>query len=356
MSDIKGSTSTITENHALHKEWDEALCPICMDHPHNAVLLVCSSHDKGCRSYICDTSYRHSNCLDRYKRLTIDLSDTALPNSSQPENPDGTSGETIVGDSGMRIHLEEAQEHHNGTSSGIAEVLGENNSHNPYPSSEFQGEIISEMGNSSDQSLNLKCPLCRGNVIGWKIVKEAREYLDLKHRSCSGDACSFTGNYRELRRHARRIHPSARPSDVNPLRQVAWRHLEGQREYNDIISAIRSVTPSAVVFGDYVIDNVGNNRESGLGGGNGSGFADTFFLFQMLSASRREPWNSSRAMRRRNRSAGSSGRRYLWGENLLGLQDDADGWNPSNDLGEEDVSPVPRRRRRFTQSRLDENP
>lgn len=52
------------------REWDEARCPICMEHPHNAVLLQCSSSDKGCRAYMCDTSYRHSNCLDQFRKST----------------------------------------------------------------------------------------------------------------------------------------------------------------------------------------------------------------------------------------------------------------------------------------------
>ncbi|CAA0810917.1 Protein of unknown function (DUF1644 [Striga hermonthica] len=50
------------------KQWDDTLCPICMDHPHNAVLLLCSSRQTGCRAFVCDTSYRHSNCLDQLLR------------------------------------------------------------------------------------------------------------------------------------------------------------------------------------------------------------------------------------------------------------------------------------------------
>ncbi|GKB51223.1 putative zinc finger, RING/FYVE/PHD-type containing protein [Tanacetum coccineum] len=38
------------------REWEEAKCPICMEHPHNAVQLLCSSSETGCRPYICDTS------------------------------------------------------------------------------------------------------------------------------------------------------------------------------------------------------------------------------------------------------------------------------------------------------------
>lgn len=50
------------------KDWEDATCSVCMEYPHNAVLLLCSSHDKGCRPYMCGTSYRHSNCLDQFKR------------------------------------------------------------------------------------------------------------------------------------------------------------------------------------------------------------------------------------------------------------------------------------------------
>lgn len=48
------------------KEWEEVRCPICMEHPHSAVLLRCSSSSKGCRPYICNTSHRHSNCLSQF--------------------------------------------------------------------------------------------------------------------------------------------------------------------------------------------------------------------------------------------------------------------------------------------------
>ncbi|NP_001146012.1 hypothetical protein Zm00014a_039610 [Zea mays] len=53
-------------------EWEDVRCPVCMDHPHNAVLLVCSSHEKGCRPFMCDTSSRHSNCYDQYRKASKD--------------------------------------------------------------------------------------------------------------------------------------------------------------------------------------------------------------------------------------------------------------------------------------------
>ncbi|KAF2560954.1 hypothetical protein F2Q70_00018305 [Brassica cretica] len=41
-----------------------------MEHPHNGILLVCSSYDNGCRPYMCDTSHRHSNCFDQYRKAS----------------------------------------------------------------------------------------------------------------------------------------------------------------------------------------------------------------------------------------------------------------------------------------------
>ncbi|KAL0865118.1 hypothetical protein Bca101_044236 [Brassica carinata] len=49
-------------------EWEDVRCVICMEPPHNAVLLQCSSFSKGCRAYMCDTSARHSNCFKQYRR------------------------------------------------------------------------------------------------------------------------------------------------------------------------------------------------------------------------------------------------------------------------------------------------
>ncbi|KAF8392055.1 hypothetical protein HHK36_022395 [Tetracentron sinense] len=387
MADMKKSTSSNTDIHALHKEWDEASCAICMDHPHNAVLLLCSSHDKGCRSYICDTSYRHSNCLDRFKKLRVDPRNSPSQSSSSfVRNPDSLelghgpfrshTSELYLG-SRMRNDLVEAHDSYilnessNGPSARLPEGLGENSNQDPDRYLEIQGgpgpfrEMVSfeefGAGNLPEPSLSLKCPLCRGTVGGWKIVKEARQYLDLKQRSCSRESCSFAGNYRELRRHARRVHPTTRPADVDPSRQRAWRHLEHQREYGDIVSAIRSAMPGAIVLGDYVINNgdgLSGELESASSEGGGPGpWWTTFFLFQMISPIRpaAEPRVQSRAWTRHRRSSGTfSGRRNLWGENLLGLQDDYEDWDLSSEA-DEDVSPIPRRRRRVTRSRPDED-
>lgn len=351
MSDAKASTSLNPDTHVVQKELDEISCPICMEYPHNAVLLLCSSHEKGCRSYICDTSYRHSNCLDRFKKLKADHPSNhhhSQPISSVHEHTESfsprilgtvTSG-PFSGSPRIRRNsventqgLSETSDRHNGS-------LGQMHLEGHIGESVNVEEVH---GRDMREPHHLMCPLCRGTVTGWKTVKEARQYLDMKPRSCSRESCSFSGNYGELRRHARRVHPMTRPADVDPSRHRAWRHLEHQREYGDILSAIRSAMPGAVMFGDYVIDNDDDSHDHELGSDMAPWWA-TLFLFHMMSGLRDEPGSSSRASRVCRRS---SLNRYLWGENLLGLRYDQD-----DDGGDEIF--MPRRRRRYTRSRPDE--
>ncbi|MQM00181.1 hypothetical protein Taro_032909 [Colocasia esculenta] len=180
------------------KDWEDATCSVCMEFPHNAVLLLCSSHDKGCRPYMCGTSHRYSNCLDLYKK--------AYTKVLSPQNQDHGS-------------------------SMLAWPL-----------------------NEKSEVTELSCPLCRGQVKGWTVVEPAREYLNAKKRSCMQDCCSFVGTYKELRKHMRAAHPLAKPREVDPALEQKWRRLEHEREHEDVISVIRSSTPGAVVWGDYVIE------------------------------------------------------------------------------------------------------
>ncbi|XP_039116808.1 uncharacterized protein LOC120252736 [Dioscorea cayenensis subsp. rotundata] len=379
MTDMKGSTSTAwsaPDACARHKEWDEVSCAICMDYPHNAVLLICSSHEKGCRSFICDTSYRHSNCLDRFKQSRVDRQDiTSHSDFSINDNVDeqrfdeGNNGipsqptleETDVinlFDTGEDYIMDENDF---SVSAGLPVVLENNNDiqeQSGLTEAQTDERISSEQSGEQEKVKldNLKCPLCRGTVMGWIIVKEARQYMDLKTRSCSRESCAFSGNYRELRRHARRVHPTTRPAEVDPSRQRAWRRMEHQREYGDIISAIRSAMPGAIVFGDYVLDGgEGLPLERDIGEGDGP-FWTTFFLLRMISSpngSLNGRRGITRPWRMHHRSAR---RRYLWGENLLGLQDEDDDDDDVRILDEEDVSIPRRRRRRFVRARTDELP
>lgn len=381
MASKKQSMYTDADIHMLPQEWDDVSCPICMDHPHNAVLLLCNSHEMGCRTYICDTSYRHSNCLDRFKRLGANLpNDTSQPSSSTANQPYSRNASIV--NLGLRLGIDLTEARGNGNPNESNDFLsvrlprrsGENDTQNTYEYPAIQRQGISETGNteflvegvepvelnvrnSSELKLSLKCPLCRGDVFGWKVVEEARESLNLKPRSCSRESCSFSGNYHELRRHARRVHPKTRPADIDPSREQAWRRLEHQREHGDIISAIRSTMPGAIVLGDYAIDSedmLAAGRESGNEEGSGPWWS-TFFLFQMIGSinSSAEPRSQSRALTRRRQSArvALSRRRFLWGENLLGFQDDDD---VVDDEGE-DASPVPRRRRRLMESESNED-
>ncbi|CAL0309546.1 unnamed protein product [Lupinus luteus] len=190
-----------------NKEWEDITCSVCMEYPHNAVLLLCSSHDKGCHPYMCGTSYRHSNCLDQYKKAY-----TKVISSSNGQQPRQGS---INNQGGLQ------------------------------DSSSLHGE--SEVS-------NLSCPLCRGQVKGWTIVEPARDYLNTKKRSCMQDNCTFSGNYKELKKHVRDKHPSACPRAVDPDREQKWRFLQRERERQDVISTVTSAMPGAMVLGDYVIE------------------------------------------------------------------------------------------------------
>ncbi|KAK3002612.1 hypothetical protein RJ639_022175 [Escallonia herrerae] len=377
MANRKRSISNDADIGALHKEWEEASCPICMDHPHNAVLILCSSHGKGCRSYICDTSYRHSNCLDRFRKLRVDNKNSPSPPSMSPGNQDDSTSE---GNLGLRTtgNLTEVRRNllgsHSTASVGLPTGSGENGTARLFEmheglleTSDTPSLLDTVEPEETNLGNNLKCPLCRGRVMGWEVVEEARKYLNLRPRCCSRESCSFSGNYRELRRHARRVHPTARPADIEPSREQAWRRLEHQREYGDIVSAIRSAMPGAVVIGDYVIEN-GDRPSGGRERGSGevsSPWWTTFFLFQMIGSldPDAEPRGGrSRPLTRHRRSTGTfSGRRFLWGENLLGLQDDDvdndDDEHPDvavlSEMGE-DASPNPRRRRRLNRARSDD--
>eukprot|EP00262_Sarcandra_glabra_P008126 TRINITY_DN21351_c0_g1_i1.p1 TRINITY_DN21351_c0_g1~~TRINITY_DN21351_c0_g1_i1.p1 ORF type:complete len:372 (-),score=53.79 TRINITY_DN21351_c0_g1_i1:298-1413(-) len=203
---------------ALEKsDWEDATCSVCMEFPHNAVLLLCSSHDKGCRPYMCGTSYRYSNCLDQFKK--------AYTKETSPHDEQAPPQEE--------------------------EALWEMPSPTEGPSLTLLGEKCEVM--------ELACPLCRGQVKGWTVVECAREYLNNKKRNCMQDECLFVGTFKELRKHMKTEHPSARPREVDPALEQKWRRLERERERDDVISTIRSSMPGAMVLGDYVIESNHNN-------------------------------------------------------------------------------------------------
>ncbi|KAK4435678.1 hypothetical protein Salat_0731300 [Sesamum alatum] len=179
----------------LYTNWDDVICPICLDFPHNAVLLQCASYEKGCRSFVCDTDHLHSNCLDRFKQANGMSSGSLPPNSA---------------------------------------------------------EKLQSLGSGSDSKP--QCPLCRGEVTGWVVVDKARVLLDEKKRCCEEERCPFTGTYMELQKHAQVEHPHACPSKIDPARQLDWENFQQSSEIIDVLSTIHSEVPRGVVLGDYVIE------------------------------------------------------------------------------------------------------
>lgn len=192
------------------KEWEEARCPVCMEHPHNAVLLICSSHEKGCRPYMCDTSYRHSNCLDQFRKS---FTETPLTNLQPEENSFTATNSTTVGISEPTVTGEQSEE---GPLSAVA--------------------ITCE----KKMQPTLVCPLCRGQIKDWTVMEPARRFMNAKPRSCACETCDFSGTYSDLRKHARLEHPLVRPSQADPERQQNWRMLERQRDLGDLISTLHS--------------------------------------------------------------------------------------------------------------------
>lgn len=188
------------------KDWEGVTCPVCLEFPHNAVLLLCSSYHKGCRPYMCATSRRFSNCLEQYKKAYTKVS--SIESGQQSNESLDNSSVTLD-----PMHAREKSE--------VPELL---------------------------------CPLCRGQVKGWTVVEPARKYLNSKKRSCMQDKCSFVGTYKELRKHVKAKHPLARPRAVDPVLEEKWKKLERERERNDVISTIMSSTPGAMLLGDYVIE------------------------------------------------------------------------------------------------------
>ncbi|KAK6934922.1 Protein of unknown function DUF1644 [Dillenia turbinata] len=204
------------EDVLLNTNWEDVRCPICLEFPHNSVLLQCSSYEKGCRPFVCDTGHLQSNCLERFKSSF-----------------------------GMSV----------GSKS---------------PSTSEITRVVNPLSTKSEDSCKPTCPLCRGDVTGWVIVDDARIHLDKKHRCCEEERCAFKGTFMELQKHAQIEHPHACPSKVDPARQLDWENFQQSSEIIDVLSTIHSEVPRGVVLGDYMMILEMNLRTSlemrGIGG------------------------------------------------------------------------------------------
>ncbi|KAL9672005.1 hypothetical protein QQ045_009579 [Rhodiola kirilowii] len=343
-------------------EWDAIVCPICMEHPHNAVILRCSSYKKGCRSYICDTSYMHSNCLDRFvEQSGGPKSWHSLPSSTTWNNSGDFPGADLDVMDGIEPYSATGNLNLSGNDivtsrGGMSDNNFTHDTHLPGEQSlELEhteaswaswGRIASQIHNSGfpcQPDMSITCPMCRGLVTGWEIAVEGRKHLNLLKRSCSHDGCLFSGNYRELRQHARNDHFGTNPVNADPTRVQSWHRLEQQRERDDIISALHSATPNAVVLGDYVIER-GDRQPDEEVDPSYQQYLDTFYILHMINSAQPESSRRSRPWSRHRRLPGASSQRIrisggpsdrsrlLWGENLLGMQDDEDNIEPRENL------------------------
>lgn len=297
------------------KEWEEARCPVCMEHPHNAVLLICSSHEKGCRPYMCDTSYRHSNCLDQFRKSFAETT----PTTPQPQ------------ESRFRTMNSPA------VVSSVSTVIV------PPEDQSEEGSLPTETISCENKvQPELVCPLCRGQIKEWVVTEPARSFMNAKPRSCACESCNFTGTYSDLRKHARLEHPLVRPSEADPERQRNWRRLERQRDLGDLLSTLQSS------FGEERGDDVLPIDDGG--------WLTVFFLIRVFrpgSSPRSSSWSGIQRARGQQLGIRRRATRH-WGENHEGetgsssREDD----NDSSDGGSGPWRRSERIRRRTTPDQL----
>ncbi|KAL5547976.1 hypothetical protein UlMin_003207 [Ulmus minor] len=284
------------------KEWEEARCPVCMEHPHNAVLLMCSSHEKGCRPYMCDTSYRHSNCLDQFRKSFAAETSSAEPPLEDVQLPTTQLSPSQTSESTVTTEMLDQT---------IEEVTPSSCEHQTAP--------------------KLVCPLCRGDIKEWIVVEDARHFMNAKSRSCSCETCNFSGTYTDLRKHARLEHPLVRPSEADPERERNWRRLERQRDLGDLLSTFQS--------------SMGDERgeESVLPIDDG-GWLTVFFLIRVFrpgsSSSRSSSWSGTSRARAQLSIRRRSTR--LWGESY---EEETGSSSREEDNDSSDEGSVPWRRR-----------
>ncbi|GAA0155928.1 hypothetical protein LIER_13541 [Lithospermum erythrorhizon] len=282
------------ENEDNVKEWEEARCPVCMEHPHNAILLLCSSHDKGCRPFMCDTSYRHSNCFDQFKKSFAKDPEIA------EEGTISVPASQLISDSLVSLVSEAA----------ITNASGGNN--------EEGSSIMNPILLDDHVKPKLMCPLCRGEINGWIIVDSARRFMNAKGRSCACETCDFSGTYSDLRKHARAEHPSVRPTVADPERQRKWSRLERRRDFGDLLSSLQSP-----VVGESTLETPPEFDE-----GN---WLTVFFLVRVFRAGS-DSLSRGRAVVSGTRVTSGRRSRILWGESTDEEEVQSRARNESSDI------------------------
>lgn len=145
------------------KEWEEARCPVCMEHPHNGILLICSSYENGCRPYMCDTSHRHSNCFDQFRKASKEKPSLSLlreeEESNEPtEMEDVDSDSTAVnllGEAASEITVVDLSDGERG------EEEVEEEEEEVVVEEEEEGIVTTEEDQEKNKPQKLTCPLCQ---------------------------------------------------------------------------------------------------------------------------------------------------------------------------------------------------
>ena len=119
------------------------------------------------------------------------------------------------------------------------------------------------VGSMTAAEKGVLCPLCRGSVVGWTVVRSARAFCDRQERACAQEGCLFYGKYGALRAHAKKDHPWSRPQEADPARRLEWDRLQRTAEAEDVLATLRATMPGARVLGDYLVEEeeVGSDGE-----------------------------------------------------------------------------------------------
>ncbi|KAM7266798.1 hypothetical protein ACFE04_008964 [Oxalis oulophora] len=166
----------------LNTNWEDVLCPICLDYPHNGVLLQCSSFEKGCRSFVCDTDHLHSNCLDRFKTAYEN------PKSEESDNNDlfcplcrgEVTGWVVI--EKARVHLDEkkrcCEEHQCPFTGNYSELQNHAKIEHPHsrpakidPARQLDWENFQQSSEIIDVLSTIHTEIPRGVVLGDYVIE-----------------------------------------------------------------------------------------------------------------------------------------------------------------------------------------
>ncbi|XP_031389321.1 uncharacterized protein LOC116201970 isoform X2 [Punica granatum] len=324
------SSKVPSETEANIKEWEEARCPVCIEHPHNAVLLILSTPT---------TPTTPTTPIQEQSLLVNESSSPEIPQEEEPLLGNETlplqelsppPNANLSGDISQREHSPPANMS-SPTESTVTELHEEH----------ADGHVTTPSENPADPKL--LCPLCRGQIKDWIVVDAARRYMNAKSRSCACATCEFSGTYMDLRKHARLEHPTVRPTEADPERQRSWRRLERQRDLGDLLSTLQSSFEE-------------ERGEDSLLPMDERGWLTVFFLIRVFrpeSSSRNSSWSGTSRARAQLSFRRRSTR--LWGESYDGetisfsTEDD-------NESSGDEVGPWRRLRRTRRRTTPDDQP